>query len=180
MAVVDINVIGSYKNSSGDFEVEVIDAVEEYLSVLKNIFDFDSIKNFLQTFSIRFDAMNAVTGVYAKRIFGDLGVPDNALLRCTPQPDFGGAHPDPNLTYAADLVEMMKGGGIDFGAASDGDGDRNMILGANGFFVTPSDSVAVIAANANFIPYFKSGIKGLARSMPTSGALDAFVFDFAS
>uniref|UniRef100_A0A7N9AUQ9 EF-hand calcium binding domain 7 n=1 Tax=Mastacembelus armatus TaxID=205130 RepID=A0A7N9AUQ9_9TELE len=115
-----------------------------------------------------------VVGPYVKKIVcEELGSPANSAVSCVPQEDFGGHHPDPNLTYAADLVKTMKGGEYDFGAAFDGDGDRNMVLGKHGFFVNPSDSVAVIAANITSIPYFqKTGVKGLARSMPTSGALD--------
>ncbi|KAK1339933.1 hypothetical protein QTO34_018497 [Cnephaeus nilssonii] len=115
-----------------------------------------------------------VVGPYVKKILcEELGAPANSAVNCIPLEDFGGHHPDPNLTYAADLVETMKTGEHDFGAAFDGDGDRNMILGKHGFFVNPSDSVAVIAANIFSIPYFQqTGVRGLARSMPTSGALD--------
>ncbi|NXQ28928.1 PGM1 protein, partial [Alaudala cheleensis] len=115
-----------------------------------------------------------VVGPYVKKILcEELGAPANSAVNCTPLEDFGGHHPDPNLTYAADLVQTMKTGEYDFGAAFDGDGDRNMILGKHGFFVNPSDSVAVIAANIFSIPYFQqSGVRGFARSMPTSGALD--------
>uniref|UniRef100_A0A671W896 Phosphoglucomutase 1 n=1 Tax=Sparus aurata TaxID=8175 RepID=A0A671W896_SPAAU len=115
-----------------------------------------------------------VVGPYVKKIVcEELGSPANSAVNCVPKEDFGGHHPDPNLTYAADLVNAMKGGEYGFGAAFDGDGDRNMVLGKHGFFVNPSDSVAVIAANITSIPYFqKTGVKGLARSMPTSGALD--------
>lgn len=113
-------------------------------------------------------------GPYVKKILcEELGAPANSAVNCVPLEDFGGHHPDPNLTYAADLVETMKSGEHDFGAAFDGDGDRNMILGKHGFFVNPSDSVAVIAANIFSIPYFQqTGVRGFARSMPTSGALD--------
>lgn len=125
-----------------------------------------------------FDGMHGVSGPYAMRIFREiLGVPDESLLRCNVLHDFGGGHPDPNLTYAADLVKRM---GVfdhiedapDFGAACDGDADRNMILGKN-FFVTPSDSIAILAANYKCIPFLKNGITGAARSMPTSAALDS-------
>ncbi|TSL22084.1 Phosphoglucomutase-1 [Bagarius yarrelli] len=124
--------------------------------------------------NVRLDAMHGVVGPYVKKIVcEELGSPANSAVNCVPSEDFGGHHPDPNLTYAADLVKTMKGGEYDFGAAFDGDGDRNMILGKHGFFVNPSDSVAVIGANITSIPYFqKTGVKGLARSMPTSGALD--------
>ncbi len=124
-----------------------------------------------------FDGMHGVSGPYALQIFGELGVPESQLMRCNILPDFGGAHPDPNLTYAPELVKTM---GIfqpnpdspDFAAACDGDADRNMILGKN-FFVTPSDSVAIIVANYKRIPYLSKGITGAARSMPTSAALDS-------
>ncbi len=121
---------------------------------------------------------NLVTGPYVKRIFQEdlcSGNPKSTFLNTEPLPDFGGHHPDPNLTYAADLVKVLKDNPdlYKFGAAYDGDGDRNMLLGAGGFFVTPSDALAVLAANLNSIPYFvKTGVKGLARSMPTSGAVD--------
>lgn len=124
-----------------------------------------------------FDAMHGVSGPYAKRIFGEiLGVPDSHLLRENVLYDFGGGHPDPNLTYAHDLVERLgvfhpKADAPDFGAACDGDADRNMILGKN-FFVTPSDSIAIITANYKCIPFLAGGISGAARSMPTSAALD--------
>ena len=165
----------------GDFEVEVVDCVEDYLAVLKDVFDFDMLKAFLsrKDFSFKFDAMHAVTGAYAKRLFVDaLGAPETCIKDGVPMEDFGGGHPDPNLTYAKELVQIMWGAGApNFGAASDGDGDRNMVLGT-AFFVTPSDSVAMIAANAPAcIPYFKDGLKGVARSMPTSGALDRVARD---
>ncbi|KAM4069157.1 hypothetical protein ACJW30_12G069200 [Castanea mollissima] len=159
-----------------NFSVEVVDPVSDYLELLESVFDFELIKSLLSRSDFRFifDAMHAVTGAYAKPIFVDkLGASVDSISNGVPLEDFGHGHPDPNLTYAKDLVNTMYGeNGPDFGAASDGDGDRNMILG-RGFFVTPSDSVAIIAANAQeAIPYFRSGIKGLARSMPTSGALD--------
>ncbi|KAK4280432.1 hypothetical protein QN277_012057 [Acacia crassicarpa] len=160
----------------GSFMVEVIDPVSDYLELLESVFDFQLIKSLLSRLDFRFafDAMHAITGAYAKPIFVDkLGAGPESILNGVPLEDFGLGHPDPNLTYAKELVDIMYGeNGPDFGAASDGDGDRNMILG-RGFFVTPSDSVAVIAANAQAtIPYFKNSVKGLARSMPTSGALD--------
>jgi phosphoglucomutase len=123
---------------------------------------------------MQFDAMHAVTGPYAQEIFVNrLGAPVSSLMNCVPSEDFAGGHPDPNLTYAEDLVKIMFAGesSPDFGAASDGDGDRNMILGKN-FFVTPSDSLAVLAANATLAPAYATGIAGVARSMPTSGAVD--------
>jgi phosphoglucomutase len=166
----------------GDFTVQVIDPVEDYLRLLRKIYDFDALKSFLARpdFKFTFDGLSGVAGPYAKRIFvQELGADPSSLQNCDPKPDFGGKHPDPNLTYAHDLVEVMGLGHHapaqvpDFGAACDGDADRNMILGSK-FFVTPSDSVAIIAANAQgSIPYFKDGIKGVARSMPTSAALDS-------
>ncbi|KAJ4951627.1 hypothetical protein NE237_028459 [Protea cynaroides] len=160
----------------GNFNVEVIDPVSDYMGLLENVFDFHLIRSLLSRSNFRFifDAMHAVTGAYAKPIFVDrLGANPDSIANGVPLEDFGHGHPDPNLTYAKDLVDIMyTDNGPDFGAASDGDGDRNMVLG-RGFFVTPSDSVAIIAANAQAaIPYFQSGPKGLARSMPTSGALD--------
>lgn len=171
---IDLNKIGTQK--FGDFEIEVVDPVADYAATLKEVFDFDLIKKLISRpdFKFKFDAMWAVTGAYAKPIFVDmLGAPESSLKDAEAKEDFGGGHPDPNLTYAEELVKIMWADDAPaFGAASDGDGDRNMILGKK-FFVTPSDSVAIIAANAQAcIPYFKGGIKGLARSMPTSGALD--------
>lgn len=174
--VPDVNLSETGVAQYGNFTVEVIDPVFDYLELMKNVFDFKLIKSLLSRSDFRFifDAMHAVTGAYAKPIFVDsLGANPASIVNGVPLEDFGHGHPDPNLTYAKDLVDIMyKENGPDFGAASDGDGDRNMILG-QGFFVTPSDSVAIIAANAEAaIPYFKDGPKGLARSMPTSGALD--------
>ncbi|GAM23066.1 hypothetical protein SAMD00019534_062410 [Acytostelium subglobosum LB1] len=156
------------------FKVEVIDSVTEYASLLQTIFDFEAIKKLVARpdFVFNFDAMSGVTGVYATRIFTEmLGVNTSNLINCVPSEDFNGGHPDPNLTYAPELVSKMEKGLFDMGCASDGDGDRNMVLGKR-FFVNPSDSVAVIASNFAAIPYFKAGLKGLARSMPTSAALD--------
>uniref|UniRef100_A0A2P2LS11 phosphoglucomutase (alpha-D-glucose-1,6-bisphosphate-dependent) n=1 Tax=Rhizophora mucronata TaxID=61149 RepID=A0A2P2LS11_RHIMU len=160
----------------GNFSVEVVDPVSDYMELMEAVFDFDLIKSLFSRsgFRFTFDAMHAVTGAYAKPLFVDkLGASLDSIKNGAPLEDFGHGHPDPNLIYAKDLVDIMFAeNGPDFGAASDGDGDRNMILG-KGFFVTPSDSVAIIAANAQkAIPYFKDGPKGLARSMPTSGALD--------
>lgn len=142
---------------------------------MKEIFDFDLIKSFLKQhsdFKILFDALSGVTGPYGIAIFEkELGLKD-ATQNCVPLPDFGGHHPDPNLVYAHSLVEAVDRNGIHFGAASDGDGDRNMIYGANAF-VSPGDSLAIIAHHAELIPWFKKqGVYGLARSMPTSGAVD--------
>jgi len=160
------------------FVVDVIDSVEEYLNVLKTVFDFEALRKFIQRrdFKMLFDAMHGVTGPYATRIFvNELGAPADSIVHSVPLPDFGGGHPDPNLTYAPELVDLVLKANpstYDFGAASDGDGDRNMIIGRN-FFVTPSDSLAVIAEYAqNAIPYFANGLKAVARSMPTSAACD--------
>lgn len=168
----------------GGMEIEVIDAAAAYAALMKGIFDFDKLKKFVarDDFSFIYDSMHGVAGPFAKKIFVDiLGAPESVLMNGVPKVDFGGGHPDPNLTYAHELVHAM---GLDakskdaddkdvpdFGAAADGDADRNMVLGKK-FFVTPSDSVAIIAANSSAIPYFKDGLKGVARSMPTSAALD--------
>nr|XP_005899915.1 PREDICTED: phosphoglucomutase-1 [Bos mutus] len=178
---VDLGVLGKQQfdleNKFKPFTVEIVDSVEAYATMLRNIFDFNALKELLSgpnRLKIRIDAMHGVVGPYVKKILcEELGAPANSAVNCVPLEDFGGHHPDPNLTYAADLVETMKTGEHDFGAAFDGDGDRNMILGKHGFFVNPSDSVAVIAANIFSIPYFQqTGVRGFARSMPTSGALD--------
>ncbi|RCX29900.1 alpha-D-glucose phosphate-specific phosphoglucomutase [Thioalbus denitrificans] len=158
----------------GGMQVEVIDPVADYAALMERLFDFGAISGLLASgFRIRFDAMHAITGPYAHAILEQrLGAPAGTVINGTPLPDFGGGHPDPNLTYAHDLVEEMYGPDApDFGAASDGDGDRNMILG-RGFFVTPSDSLAVLAANARLVPGYAGGLKGIARSMPTSQAAD--------
>ncbi|MCL7033988.1 hypothetical protein MKW94_011226, partial [Papaver nudicaule] len=175
-AIPDVDLSHLGVTEYGSFSVEVIDPVADYLELMKDVFDFPLIKSLLSRpdFRFIFDAMHAVTGAYAKPIFVDaLGANPDSIINGVPLEDFGHGHPDPNLTYAKELVDIMYGENApDVGAASDGDGDRNMVLGS-GFFVTPSDSVAIIAANAQAaIPYFKSGPKGLARSMPTSGALD--------
>lgn len=170
---VDLLRVGTV--SAGPLQVEVIDPTADYVALLKDIFDFDLIRKFIAKLKllVLFDALNGITGPYGQRIFVDeLGLPQSAVQNCVPQPDFGGLHPDPNLTYARTLVERVDREKIAFGAASDGDGDRNMIYGA-GAFVSPGDSVAIIAEYADSIPYFKKqGVYGLARSMPTSGALD--------
>lgn len=178
MDQVDVDTIGTtnFTHENGAvFTVEVIDAVKDYGDLMEQVFDFAAIKAlFASGFTMKFDAMHAVTGPYAKDIFlNRLGAPVSCLMNCEPSEDFGGGHPDPNLTYADELVKIMyaKEGAPDFGAASDGDGDRNMILG-NNFFVTPSDSLAVLAANATLVPAYADGIAGVARSMPTSGAVD--------
>ncbi|KEP47124.1 putative PGM2-phosphoglucomutase [Rhizoctonia solani 123E] len=171
---LDLSQIGNH--TYGPMEVEIIDSVKDYVVLLKGIFDFPLIKSFLQSnpsYRVLFDGLNGVTGPYAKAIFlEELGLAPSSVQQCVPLPDFGGSHPDPNLTYAHSLVEVVERDNIPFGAASDGDGDRNMIYG-KGAFVTPSDSVAIIADWAHVIPYFKkTGIRGLARSMPTSNAID--------
>lgn len=162
--------------SVGNAIIEVIDPVTDYLEMMKGLFDFPKIAALLQAphFSFCFDAMHAITGIYATRIFEEtLGADAGSVINGIPLPDFGGGHPDPNLSHAEELVnQMFKDDGPDLGAASDGDGDRNMILGRQ-FYVTPSDSVAIIAANASLIPAYKEGLAGVARSMPTSAALDA-------
>ncbi len=158
----------------GEMQVEVIDPVTDYAELMQSIFDFDAISELLSgDFRMAFDAMHAVTGPYARVILEEmLGAPDGTVINGIARDDFGGGHPDPNLTYAEELVDMMYGKHApDFGAASDGDGDRNMILGSR-FFVTPSDSLAILAANARLVPGYADGIAGVARSMPTSAAVD--------
>lgn len=157
------------------FVLEVVDPVQAYAALMESIFDFDAIRAlFARGFRMTFDAMHAITGPYAIEILENrLGAAKGTVINGTPLPDFGGGHPDPNLTYAHDLVAQLFGEDApDFGAASDGDGDRNMILGS-GFFVTPSDSLAVMAANAMLVPAYRGGLAGVARSMPTSAAVDA-------
>jgi len=159
-----------------DMQVEIIDSVSDYAHLMENLFDFDQIHGLFNSglFTMRFDAMHAVTGPYAHLILEErLGAPPNTVMNGTPLTDFGGGHPDPNLTYASDLVAAMNGGYLspDFGAASDGDGDRNMILGRN-CFVTPSDSLAILTDHATRVPGYTNGLAGVARSMPTSAAVD--------
>lgn len=170
---LDIDNLG--EQSLEGMVLQVVDSVTDYAEMMAQIFDFDAIKVLLQRpgFRMRFDAMHAVTGPYAHRILeGILGAPAGTVINGTPKTDFGGGHPDPNLFWAKELVAMTKGAdGVDFAAASDGDGDRNMILGRDAF-VTPSDSLAILAANASLIPAFAKGISGVARSMPTSQAAD--------
>ena len=158
----------------GPMQVEVVDPVADYAALMEQLFDFGAIRALLaRGFRLRFDAMHAVTGPYAREILERrLGAPAGTVINGEPLPDFGGGHPDPNLTYAHELVEELFGdAALDFGAASDGDGDRNMILGRR-FFVTPSDSLAVLAANATLVPGYARGLAGVARSMPTSQAVD--------
>ncbi len=156
------------------FTLEVVDPVAAYASLMESLFDFDAIRSlFASGFRMRFDAMHAITGPYATEILEHrLGAAPGTVINKVPLPDFGGGHPDPNLTYAHYLVEELFGDAApDFGAASDGDGDRNMILGRR-FFVTPSDSLAVLAASATLVPGYARGLAGVARSMPTSAAVD--------
>jgi phosphoglucomutase len=175
LAKVNISKIGTEKY--GDLEVEIIDSVKDYVDMLKDIFDFDLIRSFFKSqpdFKVLFDALSGVTGPYGVAIFeNELGLPSSSTQNCVPSPDFNGGHPDPNLTYAHSLVEAVDSKKIHFGAASDGDGDRNMIYGYRAF-VSPGDSLAIIAHYAKqYIPYFQEqGVYGLARSMPTSGAVD--------
>jgi phosphoglucomutase len=170
---INLDSPGSFK--LGTLTVEVIDSIHPYMALMESLFDFDQIRQMLTSDSFRMcmDSLHAVTGPYAKAIFEKrLGAPDGTVQNGQPLEDFGGGHPDPNLVYAHDLVEILFGENApDFGAASDGDGDRNMILGRH-FFVTPSDSLAVMAANAHLVPGYKDGLAGVARSMPTSQAVD--------
>ena len=170
---VDLASVGS--KTYGPLEVEVIHSTKDYVDMLKGIFDFDLIKSFIKEhpdFKILFDALSGVTGPYGVDIFEKEFGLKGSTQNCEPKPDFGGHHPDPNLVYARSLVDAVEKNGIHFGAASDGDGDRNMIYGA-GSFVSPGDSLAIIAHHAHLIPWFKKqGLYGVARSMPTSGAVD--------
>ncbi|KAJ9428631.1 phosphoglucomutase [Fusarium oxysporum] len=176
---VDISTVGT--QTYGDLEVEIIDSTTDYVAMLKDIFDFDLIKKFFSThpdFKVLFDGLHGVTGPYGKAIFEEeLGL-SNAIQNCVPSPDFNGGHPDPNLTYAHSLVEVVDKNNIPFGAASDGDGDRNMIYGANAF-VSPGDSLAIIAHHANLIPYFKkNGAQGLdCYEVPTGWKFFCALFD---
>ena len=176
-ADIDLDTIGT--TQLGAMQVEVINAVNDYADLMATLFDFNQLRSLLSSgFRIQFDAMHAVTGPYAQEIFVNrLGAPASSVMNAVPLPDFGQGHPDPNLTYAHELVEILYGENApDFGAASDGDGDRNMILG-KGFFVTPSDSLAVLAANATLVLGYKNGLAGIARSMPTSAAADRVAAD---
>lgn len=169
---VDLDVLGTTRLEN--MEIEVIDPVADYAELMKDLFDFDAIRGlFASGFRMRFDAMHAVAGPYATTILeGILGAPAGTVVNGVPSEDFGGGHPDPNPVNAFDLIAAMAAPDApDFGAASDGDGDRNMIVG-RGIAVTPSDSLAIIAANATVAPGYAGGIKGIARSMPTSMAAD--------
>ncbi|MBN8563211.1 MAG: alpha-D-glucose phosphate-specific phosphoglucomutase [Leptolyngbya sp. UWPOB_LEPTO1] len=170
---INLDILGT--STLEGMTVEVIDSVIDYAALMESLFDFDRIRQLFTTgkFRMCMDSLHAVTGSYAHAIFEQrLGAPKGTVQNGVPLEDFGGGHPDPNLVYAHDLVEVMFGENApDFGAASDGDGDRNMILGRN-FFVTPSDSLAVLAANATLVPGYRNGLAGIARSMPTSQAPD--------
>jgi phosphoglucomutase len=171
-ADLDIDALGTVALDGA--AVEIVDPVANYAALMRTLFDFDAIRAlFASGFRMRFDALHAITGPYAHAILEDeLGAPKGTVVNGTPLPDFGGRHPDPNLTYAKALYdEMMSPAAPDFGAASDGDGDRNLIIG-RGLFVTPSDSLAMLAADAHLAPGYAEGLKGIARSMPTSAAAD--------
>lgn len=172
LGAVDLDTVGT--SQAGGMTVEVIDPVADYAELMESLFDFQAIREmFRGGFTMAFDAMHAVTGPYAKEILENrLGAPAGTARNFVPLEDFGGHHPDPNLVHAKELYdEMMGPQAPDFGAASDGDGDRNLIIG-KGIFVTPSDSLAMLAANAHLAPGYAAGLKGIARSMPTSGAAD--------
>ena len=171
---IDLGRLG--ESRIGEMIVSVINPVTDYAELLESLFDFGRIAALLarSEFRMRFDAMHAVNGPYAKAILeGRLSAPAGTVVNGIPLPDFGGGHPDPNPVYAVDLIAALDDpvSGLSFGAASDGDGDRNMIVGRN-FIVSPSDSLAVIAANYKLIPAYASGLAGVARSMPTSCAVD--------
>ena len=169
---IDLGRIGETR--LGSMVVQVVDPVADYAELMQALFDFDAIRDLIRSgFTMKFDAMGAITGPYAHRILeGILGFPAGTVMNGTPLPDFGGHHPDPNLVHAKELVDIvMPPGGPDFGAASDGDGDRNLIIG-RGMYVTPSDSLAILAANATLTPGYRQGLAGIARSMPTSCAAD--------
>ncbi len=173
VADVDIDVVGFMRLDA--MAIEVIDPVADYAQLMERLFDFDAISELFASgsFRMRYDAMHAVTGPYAHEILERrLGAAAGTVINGDPLPDFGGKHPDPNLVHGCELVAAMSvRDAPDFGAASDGDGDRNMILGRR-FFVTPSDSLAILAANASSVPGYRKGLVGVARSMPTSRAVD--------
>ncbi|KPI89571.1 putative phosphoglucomutase [Leptomonas seymouri] len=192
LPTVDLDTICSHTFQPSGMTLEIIDSLEDYVSYMQEVFDFDAIRSLVQRpdFKLHVDSLHGVSGPYVERIYHDcLGVPKSSLRHTDVLPDFGGHHPDPNLTYASDLVHVMgllPDGSInpamkgfesipDVGMAFDGDADRNMILGSR-FFVNPSDSLAVLAANADCVPFFQkaggTGLKSVARSMPTSGAVD--------
>ncbi|OAM79239.1 alpha-D-glucose phosphate-specific phosphoglucomutase [Devosia elaeis] len=169
---IDLDVLGTQQ--VGGMVVEVIDPVADYAALMQTLFDFEAIRALFRSgFRMTFDAMHAITGPYAHAILEDmLGAPKGTVINGVPSPTFNNGHPDPNLVYCKDMFDLlMTPEGPDFGAASDGDGDRNLIIGKNRF-VTPSDSLALLAANAHLAPGYKDGIAGIARSMPTSAAAD--------
>ena len=169
---IDLNTLGAQQ--VGGMVVEVIDPVADYAALMQTLFDFEAIRALFRSgFRMTFDAMHAITGPYAHAILEDmLGAPKGTVINGVPSPTFNNGHPDPNLVYCKDMFDLlMTPDGPDFGAASDGDGDRNLIIGKNRF-VTPSDSLALLAANAHLAPGYKDGIAGIARSMPTSAAAD--------
>ena len=169
---IDLSRIGTTQVEN--MTVEVVDPVADYAALMQKLFDFDAIRALIKSgFAMKFDGMGAITGPYGHTILEDmLGFPKGTVMNGTPLPDFGGHHPDPNLVHAKELVDLvMPEGGPEFGAASDGDGDRNLIIG-RGMYVTPSDSLAILAANATLTPGYAGGLAGIARSMPTSAAPD--------
>lgn len=173
IADINLDIIGLQQIDN--LSITIVDSVADYAELMQSLFDFNLLKQSIQSgyITLCFDAMHAITGPYAKRILVDmLGAHPDSVINATPLEDFGGGHPDPNLAHAHELAERMYSDTAPiFGAASDGDGDRNMIMGDH-FFVTPSDSLAIMAANAHLIPAYAEGIKGVARSMPTSQAVD--------
>ncbi len=174
LQTADINLQKIGTSKVGTMTVEVIDPVDDYAAMMQELFDFDLLRSLIKSgFTMKFDGMGAITGPYGTRIFEQmLGCSTGTVMNGTPLPDFGGHHPDPNLVHAKELCDLVIGGkGPDFGAASDGDGDRNLIVG-KGIYVTPSDSLAIIAANATLAKGYAKGIAGVARSMPTSCASD--------
>ena len=175
---IDLDKLGA--TFVGDMRVDIVDPVSDYADLMEQLFDFDQIRALFKSgFRMRFDAMHAVTGPYAREILENrLGAPAGTVVNGIPLEDFGHGHPDPNLVYAKELADYLFGPDApDFGAASDGDGDRNMVLGRH-FFVTPSDSLAVILANAKLVPGYRSRLTGVARSMPTSQAVDRVAAKF--
>ena len=169
-----INLDLSGESKRGNTVIRVIDSVADYVELMRSLFDFDAMRALITggEFKLCFDAMHAVTGPYAKEILvNQLGAPQSSVINAEPKEDFGGHHPDPNLVHAAELVDRVNTQGLDFGAASDGDGDRNMVLGRN-FYINPCDSLALLAAQSSHIPAYAEGLAGVARSMPTSRALD--------
>ena len=169
-----INLDLSGESKRGNTVIRVIDSVADYVELMRSLFDFDAMRALITggEFKLCFDAMHAVTGPYAKEILvNQLGAPQSSVINAEPKEDFGGHHPDPNLVHAAELVDRVNTQGLDFGAASDGDGDRNMVLGPN-FYINPCDSLALLAAQSSHIPAYAEGLAGVARSMPTSRALD--------